>query len=59
MNFRKIKKASVLNVNNANVSTQLLAQTTLRNALGTMFDDKSIIVDLYIIFNLYKYSLCV
>jgi len=26
--------ASVLNVNNANVSTQLLAQTTLRNALG-------------------------
>jgi erythrocyte band 7 integral membrane protein len=27
--------ASVINVNNANRSTQLLAQTTLRNVLGT------------------------
>jgi len=26
---------SVINVNNANISTQLLAQTTLRNVLGT------------------------
>jgi erythrocyte band 7 integral membrane protein len=26
---------SVVNVNNANISTQLLAQTTLRNVLGT------------------------
>jgi len=26
---------SVINVNNANYSTQLLAQTTLRNVLGT------------------------